>query len=250
MSWAVAKRITIAVANVADLFAGLSDGDIRAAAQHPDGLFSYLAHGPGRNLLDHTEEALTPFAAQLMTAGADVFAKLAPRSGRFAPTALVRLLNQVESALAGVNDVRLQITVARDELLASQHRVVERVEALHPKVDEILRHVQKPDVWPGESEVSVARVGQGPVPPIPSGIQARAEDRPGWTPLNGHRRGASVRQIKAAWCNILPAMAASEKTQMAASIYRSATPGSRHGSRRRASTRYLRVMPNSPSDWV
>lgn len=80
MSWAVAKRITIAVANVADLFAGLSDGDIRAAAQHPDGLFSYLAHGPGRNLLDHTEEALTPFAAQLMTAGADVFAKLAPRS--------------------------------------------------------------------------------------------------------------------------------------------------------------------------
>lgn len=61
----------------------------------------------------------------------------------------MRLLNQVESALAGVNDVRLQITVARDELLASQHRVVERVEALHPKVDEILRHVQKPDVWPG-----------------------------------------------------------------------------------------------------
>lgn len=138
------QEMSIAVSNVADLFARLSDDDIRAAAQHPEGFSNYLAHGPARILLGHTEEALTPFTAELITASADVFAELAPRSGRFAPTALVRLLNQVDTALIGVDDLRQQITAARDELLAAWHRVAEQVEALHPKVDEILRLLQQP----------------------------------------------------------------------------------------------------------
>lgn len=38
--------MTIAVANVADLFTGLSDDDIRAAAQHPQGFPDYLTVVP------------------------------------------------------------------------------------------------------------------------------------------------------------------------------------------------------------
>ena len=139
------QDMAIAVANVADLFTRLSDNDIRAAAQHPDGFPSYVVAGPGRTLLAHTEQAFTPFTAELISAGAEVFAELAPRSGRFAPAALVRLLNQVDAALTGMDDLRQQITAARDELLAAQHRVVERVEELRPKLDEILRMLGQPE---------------------------------------------------------------------------------------------------------
>lgn len=136
-------EMTIAVANVADLFAGLTDSDIRAAAQYPEGFPSYVARGAGRTLLARTEEALTPFTAQLIAAGAATFAELAPRSGRFTAAALVRLLNQVGTALAGMTDIQEQITVARDYLLAAQERVAQRVDALHPKVDDMRRQLEE-----------------------------------------------------------------------------------------------------------
>lgn len=137
-------EMTIAVSNVADLFLALSDDDIRAAAQRPKAFPAHLAHGPGRTLLAHTEEAITPFTAQLITAGAEVFAELAPRSERFAPGALVRLLNQLDSALNGVTELHEQIAGARAELMEAQSRVAERVEGLHPKVDAILRATYRP----------------------------------------------------------------------------------------------------------
>lgn len=155
------EDLQIAVENVAAVFTNLTDDDIRAAAQDPDGFPSYLtrssgqamlgdieearARGPGRILLSHTEQDLTPFTAQLITAAAGVFAELAPRSTRFTAGALVRLLNQVDAALAGVTDLQQQITTARDTLLAAQQGVAEQVDALHPKVDQILQATRPPE---------------------------------------------------------------------------------------------------------
>ena len=102
-------QVEIAVLNVADVFDRLTDADIVAAAQHPRGFPGYLAAGPGRTLLDHTEKALTPFTREVMDVGAAVFAELAPRSGRFAAGALLRLLDQVDTVGAGVTALHRKI---------------------------------------------------------------------------------------------------------------------------------------------
>ena len=128
-------ELKIAVANVADLFANLTDDDIRAAAQHPDGFPDYLARGPGGSLLANTEEALTPFTRRLIAAGAEVFAELAPRSGRFTPAALIYLLNQVDGTRTGVRDLQSSMAAARADLAEAANRVDE----LHPKVDALLQ---------------------------------------------------------------------------------------------------------------
>lgn len=120
----------IAVGNVATLFGGLSDDDIRAAAQHPTDFPDYLARGPGQGLLQQTEEALTPFTRQVMNVGAEVFAELAPRSGRLASGALIRLLNQVDVATVGVAGLHDQIAAARAELEAATRQVATSVN--HP----------------------------------------------------------------------------------------------------------------------
>lgn len=128
-------ELKIAVANAADLFANLTDDDIRAAAQHPDGFPDYLARGPGGSLIANTEEALTPFTRRLIAAGAQVFAELAPRSGRFTAAALVYLLNQVDGTRTGVRDLQSSIAAARANLAEAANRVDE----LHPKVDALLQ---------------------------------------------------------------------------------------------------------------
>lgn len=107
------EQMKIAVLNVADVFTRLTDADIVAAAQDPQGFPGYLAAGPGRTLLANTEEALTPFTRQVMDAGAAVFAELAPQSGRFAPDALLIILDQVEAVTAGVTGLHEVQTVLR-----------------------------------------------------------------------------------------------------------------------------------------
>lgn len=183
------EDMQIVVENVAAVFTNLTDDDIRAAAQHPDGFAGYLtrgsgqallsdtrealARGPGRTLLTHTEQALTPFTAQLITAAAVVFAELAPRSGRFTAGALVRLLNQVDAALSGVTDLQEQITSARDVLLAAHERVAQRLEAVHftvdqipPKLDEILLRSTRSSESAVDASREATRQGKVVGPPI------------------------------------------------------------------------------------
>ena len=78
-----------------------------------------------------------------MDAGAAVFAELAPRSGRFAAGALLRLLDQVDAVTAGVTGLHEVLLAAREELAASIDRVAERVDALDPKVDRVLELAER-----------------------------------------------------------------------------------------------------------
>jgi len=132
-----------AVENVAELFNRLSDDDIRSAAQHPKGFPKYVAAGAGRQLILQTEEDLTPFTSQLIRVAAEVFADLAPQSGRFAPAALIRLLNQVDLSISAISGVHAQIDQARMELAKSGEGITERVDALHPKIDRILKATEE-----------------------------------------------------------------------------------------------------------
>lgn len=162
------EQMSIAVGNVAVLFAGLADEDIRTAAQHPQGFSDYLARGPGQGLLLQTEEALTPFTRQLMDAGAEVFAELAPRSGRFAAAALLRLLDQVDAAVVGVAGLHNDLTNARAELFAATNRVEDSVDALHPKVDRILDRVGQSNATESAVTASLRATQEGVTlgPPI------------------------------------------------------------------------------------
>lgn len=170
------EQMRIAVGNVATVFSGLSDDDIRAAAQHPTGFPDYLARGPGNVLLRQTEEALTPFTRRLMDAGAEVFAELAPRSGRFTSGALIRLLDQVEAATVSVAGLRAELAAARAELVAATNRVGERVEELHPKVDRILQATERTSIPDAAVKVSLRALATGVVlgPPVGQWATGRA----------------------------------------------------------------------------
>lgn len=161
------EQMRVAVGNVAILFGGLSDEDILAAAQHPSGFPDYLARGPGEGLLRQTEEDVTPFTRQVMDVGADVFAELAPRSGRFTNAALLRLLNQVDEASLGVAGLHDEFDAARAELAAATNRIAMQVEQLHPTVDLILRATERANVSQMSVEASrratAAGVVLGPV---------------------------------------------------------------------------------------
>jgi|GEM_PF-3274887 len=136
-------QMRIAVLNVADLLTGLTDDDIRIAAQHPQGFPDYLARGPGQGLLRQTEAALTPFTREVMHAGAEVFAELAPRSGRFAGAALLRLLDQVDTTAGGVAELHDEIAAVRADLVEAMISVSARVDAVHTKVDRLLEVVDR-----------------------------------------------------------------------------------------------------------
>jgi hypothetical protein len=136
-------QMRIAVLNVADLLTGLTDDDIRIAAQHPQGFPDYLARGPGQGLLRQTEAALTPFTREVMHVGAEVFAELAPRSGRFAGAALLRLLDQVDTTAGGVAELHDEIAAVRAELAEATISVSARVDAVHTKVDRLLEVVDR-----------------------------------------------------------------------------------------------------------
>lgn len=80
-----------------------------------------LARRQGRRLLDITDEALTPFTEQLINVGAEVFAPLAPRSGRFTAGALLRLLKQVDQLVGGVAELHDDLA-ARNSIGANRTR--------------------------------------------------------------------------------------------------------------------------------
>ena len=161
-------QMKIAVLNVEEVFTDLTDADIVAAAQHPQGFPDYLARGPGGRLLRGTEDALTPFTRRLMDVGSAVFAEIAPRSGRFTTGALLRLLDQVDAITASMTGLHDDLMAARTELFAASERVTERVEDLHTKTDRLLdltaQSHSSPD--PADASIRAARAGVVLGPPL------------------------------------------------------------------------------------
>lgn len=152
-----ANQMKIAVKNVAAVFTQLTDADIVAAGSDPNGFPEYLARGPGRKLLNTTEAALTPFSRQLLDIGAEVFAELAPRSGRFTAGALLHLIEQVASATEGVSGLQTELAVVRQDLTRAMALATERIEDLHPKVDELLHRVTRASASSGADSPPHAR---------------------------------------------------------------------------------------------
>ena len=73
------------VGRVADVVAGFSDADIKAAARNPEEFGRYLVSGPGRPLLEMTEERTAGFTLEVLRVAAVEFARIAPHSPRFRP---------------------------------------------------------------------------------------------------------------------------------------------------------------------
>ena len=153
------EQLRIAVLNVSDLFTQMADDNdaILAAATDPQGFSGYLVRHRGGDLLANTETALTPFTRQVMDAASAVFAERAPRSGRFIGVALVELLDRVKQATLGVAELQRDLQAVRDALLAQVGRVASQVDALHPKVDALLRHADKASVTHDGPSFALAR---------------------------------------------------------------------------------------------
>lgn len=63
------------VGRVADVVAGFSDADIKAAARNPEEFGRYLVSGPGRPLLEMTEERTAGFTLEVLRVAAVEFAR-------------------------------------------------------------------------------------------------------------------------------------------------------------------------------
>ena len=122
-----------------------------------------LARRQGRRLLDITDEALTPFTEQLINVGAEVFAPLAPRSGRFTAGALLRLLKQVDQLVAGVAELHGDLA-ARHSIGANRTRNPHRRHHpyLGPRVwDWVSRRSASFDMVPSEPPLPIADIRSG-----------------------------------------------------------------------------------------
>lgn len=133
------EQMKIAAGNAAVVLNGLTDRDVAAAARNPGAFTISLLADEGGQLLRYTEEVVTPFTRQLMTAGAEVFSELAPRSPRFKIGALLTLLEEVSALTSGMGAVHDEVVAARDTLA----NLSAQVHALHPKADATLAGLER-----------------------------------------------------------------------------------------------------------
>lgn len=122
------------VGRVADVVAGFSDADIKAAARNPEEFGRYLVSGPGRPLLEMTEERTAGFTLEVLRVAAVEFARIAPHSPRFVGPALVELLAAAGRQEGATAEVRAELAAVGESLSLRLDTLAAAVDAVPGRV--------------------------------------------------------------------------------------------------------------------